>query len=144
MMRKKFLLNNFGLKLLALVLAVIAWIYIVGELNKATPEEKAALERLLPYRMTAKYLTVKINLAGKLKEGYSIETDKMALNPEGIMVVGPRSLLDRTSSIKTEPIDLSEHTKTFTKNVRLMPLAKGLTVKEKFITITIPIKKIRN
>ena len=43
MMRNKFFLNNIGLKLLALALAIIVWVYIVGELNKATPEEKAAL-----------------------------------------------------------------------------------------------------
>lgn len=138
---KKIILNNIGLKLVALVLAVIAWVYIIGELNKATPEERAALERLLPYRMTAKFLSVQLNLTGEPRKGYSVQADEATIEPKGIMVVGPRSVLDRTSFIKTEPINISDHTRTFSKDVSLMPLAKGLSVKDKVITVTIPVKK---
>lgn len=139
---KKLILNNIGLKLISLFLAIITWIYIVGELNKATPEERAALERLLPYRMTAKFLAVQLNLTGESREGYQILTDDITISPRGIMVVGPRSLLDRISFVKTEPIDIGKYTKSFSKNVSLLPLAKGLSLKERLVTITIPIQKI--
>lgn len=140
---KKFMINNLGLKVISLFLAIIAWVYIVGELNKATPEERAALERLLPYRMTAKFLPVQLNLTGEQKDGYEVLTDKTTISPRGIMVVGPRSLLGRLSSVKTEPIDISDNTKNFSKDVSLMPLAKGLSIKEKFVSVNIPIQKIK-
>ncbi len=31
----KVILNNFGLKLIALILAILTWLYIFGQLNKA-------------------------------------------------------------------------------------------------------------
>lgn len=139
---KKFFLNNIGLKLIALVLAVITWIYIVGELDKGTPEDRAALEKLLPYRMTAKIFPIQLNLTGESKEGYEILTDSVTITPRDVMVVGPRSLLSRVAFIKTEPIDISEHTKSISEDVSLMPLAKGLSIKEKFVSVKIPIKKI--
>ena len=141
---KRNLLNNMGLKLISLVLAIIAWVYIVGELNKATPEERAALERLLPYRMAAKFLPIQVNFTGKAKAGYEIVTDGVTINPDGIVVIGPRSLLDKTSFIKTEPVDVSDHMKSFSKDVSLIPMAKGLSVKEKLVTIDVPIKKARD
>ena len=138
---KRVVLNNIGLKLIALFLAVITWVYIVGELNKVAPEERASLERLLPYRMTAKFLPVQINLIGESREGYTVIKDKVIADPHGIMVIGPRSLLGRLGFVKTEPIDISAYTKPLTKDVSLMPLARGLSVKEKFVTVTIPIQK---
>ena len=138
---RKLILNNFGLKLLSLLLAIASWFYIVVELNKATPDEKAALERLIPYRMTAKYLSVQPNLEGEPAVGYAAITDQVIVKPDSIMVIGPRNLLDRISSIRTEPIDISEAAKTLSKDVSLLPLARGLTVKEKFVTVTVPIVK---
>ena len=140
---KKFITNNIGLKLIALFLAVITWLYIVAELNKASTEETAALERLLPYRMTAKLLSVQLNIDGKPLEGYRILTDEVTITPSDIMVIGPRSLLHKTSYIKTEPLKISEYTKSFTKDVSLMPLAKGLSIKEKFVTVSVPIQRVK-
>ena len=140
---KKTILNNIGFKLIALFLAVVTWIYIVGELNKGTSEDRAALERLLPYRMTAKFLPVELNLTGQAAEGFRILDDEIHIDPKGIMVIGPRSLLDGISFVKTEPIDISGHTKDFSKDIFLMPLARGLTIKEKFVSVTIPVEKVK-
>ena len=140
---KKFFLNNIGLKLISLVLAIIAWVYIVGELNKATPEERAALERLLPYRMAAKVLSVQTNVIGTPKAGYKVTTGNITVSPDSIMVVGPRSLLDRVSFIKTEPVDISDHVKPVSRDVSLVPMAKGLSIKEKLVTVHIPIERMK-
>jgi len=39
---KKWFTNNLGLKIIALVLAVITWIYVNGELNKTKAYERHA------------------------------------------------------------------------------------------------------
>lgn len=45
---KQLIVRNFWLKLMALLLAIIVWLYVVGELNKGTPEEKAFFKKVLP------------------------------------------------------------------------------------------------
>lgn len=44
---KRLIIENFWLKLLALLLAIIIWMYVVGEANKGAPEEKAVFKRIL-------------------------------------------------------------------------------------------------
>ncbi|MDD5450113.1 MAG: hypothetical protein PHO42_05910 [Candidatus Omnitrophica bacterium] len=46
---RRFIIKNFWLKLVALFLAIIVWLYVVGELNKGTTEEKAVIHRVLPW-----------------------------------------------------------------------------------------------
>lgn len=47
---KQLIMQNFWLKVLALFLATLVWLYVVGELNKGTPEERALFERILPFK----------------------------------------------------------------------------------------------
>lgn len=48
----RFITRNFWLKIVALFLAIIIWVYVVGELNKGSLDEKAFLERILPSQKT--------------------------------------------------------------------------------------------
>ncbi len=45
---RKFFTENIGLKMLALVLALALWFYVVGELKKGTEEEMRLLNKVLP------------------------------------------------------------------------------------------------
>lgn len=45
---------NFWLKVLALFLAIVVWLYVVGELNKGSPEEKAFFNKMMFYRKWVK------------------------------------------------------------------------------------------
>lgn len=51
---RQLIVANFWLKLLAFFLAIIVWLYVVGELNKGSPEEKAFFEKMLFYRKGVK------------------------------------------------------------------------------------------
>lgn len=140
---KSIILNNLGLKLLALFLAVVTWFYIVVELQKGTPEEREVLQRILPYRMVSKQIPIKLNLIGEPQKGYMVEYDKIVIEPSTCVMIGPGSFLNRLSAVNTQSIDISEYTKTFTKDISIISPTKGVTMKEKFVSVTIPIIKVK-
>ena len=136
--------NNLGLKLLALLLAIITWVYVVIELQEGNVAEKEVLQSILPpYRMVSKKISIKLNLVGEPKEGYEVAYDKVVLKPSQFLIVGPKSLLKDISSVDTEPVDLSGHVKTIIRDVSVITPTKGV-IKEKFVTITIPILRERD
>jgi YbbR domain-containing protein len=138
---KNAILNNFLLKILALFLAVVTWFYIVIELQEGTGAERAALQSMLPpYRLVSKKIPIKLNLEGEPKDGYNVAYDRVVIRPSEFLIVGPKPILDRLTAIDTEPIDISGSTKTFMKDVSIVPPTRGV-IKEKFVTITVPILK---
>jgi len=135
--------NNIGLKLLALLLAMATWIYVVIELQQGATEEKEVLQSILPpYRFVSKKLPVKLNLAGEPMKGYYVAYDKISIKPAEFLIVGPKSIISRMSSVETQPIDISGYSKTFMTDVSVLTPTKAI-IKEKFITVTIPILKER-
>lgn len=131
--------NNLGLKLLALLLAIVTWIYIVIELQEGTVAEREALQSILPpYRLVSKKIPIKLNISGEPKTGYVVAYDQIAIKPSEFLIVGPKSMLTRLSSVETEPVNISGYSKTVIRDVGIVPPTKGV-IKEKFVTITIPI-----
>jgi YbbR domain-containing protein len=135
---KNVVLNNIGLKVLALFLAVVTWAYIVVELQRGTTEEREALQSILPYRMISKRLPVKLNIVGSPGNRHSIHYDGVIVSPSEIVVVGPKAVLGKLTQIETQPIDISGHTRTLSKDISIIPPVKGF-IKEKFISVTVPI-----
>lgn len=138
---KNIILNNLGLKLLALFLAVLTWFYIVEELQKGAIEESEALKSIFPYRIVSKQLPIKLNLTGEPEAGYRMLKDKITLDPSSCVIIGPKSFLKKVSSIETQPISISGDVKTIIKDISIIPPIKGISIKEKFVTVTIPIEK---
>lgn len=141
---KNIITNNLGLKLLALFLAIITWFYIVVELQKGVVEEVGVFQRIFPYRVLSKPIPIKLNLVGEPPKGYVVDYDNIAIVPSKFIMVGPKSFLKKISSAITQPIDISEHTKTVVKDVSITPPAPGIAIKDKFIKVTIPIIKPEN
>lgn len=140
-MIKDGIFSNLGLKLLALFLAIATWFYIVVELEKGATAEKEAIENMLPFRIVTRQLPIKLNLTGELSDGYVIVQDQIKIEPSTCVMIGPKTLVNRMNSIETQPVDISGHTRTVSKNVAIAPPIKGIEIKEKFVKVTIPIAK---
>ena len=138
---KNFHLNNWHLKLLALFLAIITWFYIVVELQKGAVEEGEILQRILPYKISSKELHIKLNLVGEPLDGYIVDYDNISMEPSKFIIVGPKSILKKLSSVLTQPIDITKSRRSFTKDVSIVPPTKAVSIKDKFVTIMIPILK---
>ncbi|MFA5147421.1 MAG: YbbR-like domain-containing protein [Candidatus Omnitrophota bacterium] len=134
--------KNIGLKIAALILALICWFYIVKELNKGTEEEQQFLRRILPTEgISSKKLTIKPIFVGKLRSGYRVIRDQVIVVPEYCIVVGTRDLLGKVRYAYTIPLDVGGASKTFTRSVPLNPIAPGVFMEETLVQVTVPIEK---
>lgn len=139
---KKAITENIGLKITALVLALVLWFYVVNELNKGSEEEKQFLNKVLPSEgVVAKKLTIRPVFIGAPKFGYTIDPKKAVIVPEYCIVVGPKELLARMRFAYTMPIDVRGISKVFTKSVPLNPIAPGIFMEETLVQVTVPVER---
>lgn len=139
---KNYIFNNFALKIAALLLAVVSWFYIMGEIEGAGYSQKSVFEFNFPERYATKFVPVKLNISGTPAPGYHTSLEKVSLNPKYCLVVGPQSLTKHLEYVLTEAIDISGADKTITRQMSLQKIANlHLTSKEKFVEVTIPIER---
>jgi len=138
---KNIVLNNAGLKVISLVLAIVMWFYIAGELNRLALEEGMGIKGGVPYKIAAKVLPISIDIRGSVIEGYELKKEKILVTPEVCNVVGVKRLLDQVESIRTVPIHVGEYTRTITLRVSLVSPSKGIRLVDRFATVVIPIEK---
>lgn len=141
MRARKWIINNLGLKILSLILAIATWFYVNHELRKLKTEEEKAIFSMLHYDVISKRLPIQLTIVGEAREGYEIVTDGITVDPETCVVIGPKNILDKVDLARTLPIDISEHTKDVNRETALAPIAEGLTLKDTFVTVHIPLVK---
>ncbi|MBL7158082.1 MAG: YbbR-like domain-containing protein [Candidatus Omnitrophica bacterium] len=139
---KNKLLNNMGFKALALFFALATWFY-VGEANKEDTSKTAFEKIFMPKNYMAKTLFVKPVFIGKVPEGYRLIDQKLEISPGNVLVVAPVKILSRKEFIYTEPIDLSEYTKTKLLNVGLRSFSSSVKVESATVRVLLPIEKNR-
>ncbi len=138
----KLFTKNAGLKLVALVLALVIWFYVVNELNKGSEVDRQFLNKVLPSdTVMAKKLVIKPVFIGTPRSGYVVDNKKAIIVPEYCIVVGQKELLSRTRFAYTMPIDVRGISKPFTKSVPLNPIAPGIFMEETLVQVTIPIER---
>ena len=139
---KKLFTRNVGLKIAALVLALILWFYVVNELHKGSEDDRQFLKTVLPSEgLVAKKLAISPVFTGKPRYGYFIDSKKVLINPEYCIVVGSRELLGHAKFAYTLPIDVTGANKTFTKSVPLSSVAPGVFMEETLVQVTVPVEK---
>lgn len=130
------------LKFLSLMLALLAWFYIVNELNKGPSEELELLKKLHPNEgVVAKKLMIIPVFVGKPSRGNIVRRDLVVITPEYCVVMGPKNILSKVKSAYTMPIDLKRESKTFTAQTALRPIAPGVYMEETLFQVTVPIEK---
>lgn len=130
------------LKFLSLMLALLAWFYIVNELNKGSNEELELLRKMRPNEgMVAKKLVISPIFTGKPSWGNNVRRDQVTVVPEYCIVMGSKNVLGKVKAAYTMPIDLKRASKTFTAQVALSPIAPGVYMEETLVQVTVPIEK---
>ncbi|MFH1800060.1 MAG: CdaR family protein [Candidatus Omnitrophota bacterium] len=216
---KHWLVHNWGLKIISLVLAIGTWYYAVGEENievtrviplkiqmsnkemtvseistkgvqvtlsapralivnlasqdiqvvhKIGPEIKTAGEysfrlepseislpgfqirvvKIVPEIMTVKLdelivqkLEIQPDFVGEPAVGYKLLTDELRMDPNAILTQGPKGVLEKMKSAKTEPIDLVGRIRSFHRTVEVK-LPSGVTpMSESLVNVYIPIRE---
>ncbi len=216
---RRWLLHNWGLKIISLVLAVGTWYYAVGEENievmrviplkiqmsstqmtvseistkvvqvtlsapralivnlasqdiqavhKIGPEIKTAGEysfrlepseislpgfqirvvRIVPEIVTVKMdeliiqkLEIQPDFVGEPAVGYKLLADELRMDPNAILTQGPKGVLEKMKSAKTEPIDLVGRIRSFHRTVEVKLPSGVKPLSESLVNVYIPIRE---
>ncbi len=86
-------------------------------------------------------LSVKPNFVGEPAYGYKVKEDEIQIDPNALLVEGPKGQLEKMEHILTERIDLVGRIRAFRRTVKL-DLPEGIhPLSEAMIDILIPIKE---
>jgi len=132
------------LKIAALVVAVMAYFYIHGEIENTEKEKKVVSDpsyKLI--KLTAKNLPVKVRLESPAPEGYRILEDQVSTTPSQVIVIGPEALLEEARTAETAIVDVSNNTRTATKKIPLESVAGvHLSGQPYLVDVKVPIEKL--
>jgi len=86
-------------------------------------------------------LEIQPDFVGEPAIGYKLLTDELRMDPNAILAQGPKGVLEKMKSAKTEPIDLVGRTRSFhcTVEVKLPPSVKPMS--ESFVNVSIPVRE---
>ncbi len=135
----KWLVSNFWLKVAALILSASCWFYVKGTLSRQ--QHNLDKEKVYSENFTSKKVPIQLVLEGVPQEGFKVIKEKIIVRPESIFVVGPKGTLEDVGFVRTAPIGISGFSKTFTRKVELVSLKEGVSIKDEFVEVTIPIEK---
>ena len=131
-----------ALKIVSLLVALLTYVYISNEIrNKEKANSADASYKLI--KLTAKKLPVKVRVEAVLPEGYRILRDQITASPSQLAVIGPEALLEDALEAETAIVDVSEYTKSVTKQVPLESVAGVHLVGPPYLMdVFIPIEKL--
>ncbi len=132
--------NNFGYKLIALLLAVTTYLYVQGEIGIKGIGfgEKELLEEVI-----SKVVPIRISIKGEPPEGYEILQSNLSFTPERVIIIGKKDDIVNISEVATQEIDVRKFTHTQVLSIPLLALENAIIVSSRTVTVEIPIMSLR-
>ncbi|NQT90629.1 MAG: hypothetical protein HQ558_05185 [Candidatus Omnitrophica bacterium] len=140
------LLNNISIKIISLVLAILTWVYIAGQLYRADLAQKKEAPSIIKVsgkKLIVKRLPIYVNIEGEPVKGYKVALDKIVVSPSHSVVAGPPDVIKDISYITTKPIDISKVNSNIRKRIGLMNIKDCKIGYEDLVNITVPIVRER-
>lgn len=112
------------------------------------PNFQMRVAKIVPEAVTVKLDEVVVqkfeiqpDFVGEPAFGYKLLSEEVRLNPNALLVQGPKGVLESLKTIKTEPIDLIGRIRSFNRTVRvkLPPTVKPMS--ESLVDVLIPIRE---
>jgi YbbR domain-containing protein len=91
--------------------------------------------------LIVKKTEIKPQFIGDPAFGYNVKNDEIELNPNAVLVEGPKTLLEKLDAIKTERINLVGRTRSFRQTVSLDLPQNLKLIGEPLIDIYVPIQE---
>lgn len=139
-MKLTWLVNNISIKIISLVLALIVWFYI-GDIIGENPF--LVRPKVVSTNFISSYIPVEPRFTGILSEGYTLNRDKIKVEPSKILIIGDRKILEQLSKIYTVPIDISGISKTKDVVAELEVLGQELEFKEAVVKVTVSVERVK-
>lgn len=100
--------------------------FTVAPQDISIPYPEVKILKIIPVSITVsldevivKKLAVKANLEGDPAFGYRVDTNSIELDPNAVLVQGPKSVLEKMDSISTEPIQLVGRIRSFRRTTEI-------------------------
>lgn len=141
------LLHNIVIKIVSLILAMLTWIYIAGQLYKtelAKEKEAPSIIKISGEKLVVKRLPIYVNIEGTPAEGYQVALDKIVIKPSYSVVAGPPDAIKDLSHITTEPINIDGASSNIRKGVKLTNLPNCKMGYEGLVSVMVPIIRQRH
>lgn len=141
------LLHNIVIKTVSLILAVLTWIYIAGQLYKeelAKEKEAPSIIKVSGEKLIVKRLPIYVNIEGAPAEGYQVALDKIVIKPSYSVVAGPPDAIKDLSHITTEPVNIEGADNAIRRAVKLTEIPNCKFGYEKLVSVTVPVTRQRH
>ncbi len=115
-----------------------------GEIHLRTPQIRVVKIQPETIQVTldeliVQKLAVKPNFLGEPAFGYGLNPDEVQINPNAVLIEGPRSRLEKLDSVKTSQIDLVGRVRSFRRMYSLDLPANLKAVSDDMIDVYVPI-----
>ena len=116
-----------------------------GDFSIPTPEIRVV--KIFPSFVTVtldevivKKLSIVVDFVGEPAYGYRVDQEGIELDPNAVLVEGPKTALEKIDTIKTEPIQLVGRVRSFRRSVKIRSGPEMKVVGEGLVEVQIPIK----
>ncbi len=141
----KILSNNFWPKVIALVLAIATWFYVIDLVDRDSfSQKKESMEEVMSrYKFMVKKVPVKPAFFGKSPKGYKVLMNDVVLDPPSIVIFGPEKLISEIEVLSTDNINLAEYTRTVKLRLGIQSGVKALQLKNKWVDVYLPVEAVK-
>ncbi|MBI4358711.1 MAG: hypothetical protein HY584_05360 [Candidatus Omnitrophica bacterium] len=87
-----------------------------------------------------KKLPVQVEFIGEPAYGYRVDEEGIELDPNTVLVEGPRAILEKMDAIKTEPVQLVGRVRSFRRTVRIRQEPEIHVLGDGITEVQIPVK----
>ena len=141
---KNILLNNLSIKFISMILALLTWSYIGGQLYRESVEKESEAPSVIKVtgeKFIVKTLPIYVNIEGEPTKGYRIVLGKIEIKPSHSVVAGPPDIIKDLSYLLTVPIAVEAKTSTVKESVSLTSIPGCKIGYEGLVKIVIPIQR---
>lgn len=139
------ILHNFWAKLISLILAIATWFYVFDLVStESFSQRKETIENILEkYNFTVKEVPVRPVFRGSSPAGYRTVLENVKVKPSSISILGPESVIEDVTELRTERINLGEYTRSVNLRLGVRSDVRALRLEDKVVDVFLPVEKVK-
>lgn len=121
--------------------------FTVSAADVTLPYPQVRVTKIFPSVVTVvldevivKKLPIEVNLAGSPAYGYRVDQETVEIDPNAVLVEGPKAVLEKMDKIKTEPVQLVGRVRSFRRTVKIQQTPDMKIIGDTVTDVQIPIK----
>lgn len=140
---QKWFTNNFWLKIIALILAIISWMYISEEVKQGTAiRPPNFLSRFVEENpIISKSVAIVPKIENEPPRGFEVKEKEIYISPSNCEIWGRKNKIKRVNNIFTTSINVEGKTETFQTHVQLATIPGVVLPENSMVEVKVPIEE---